>query len=96
MVIWANYLQNVADFMGTTVTEAGILSSLIFTSVALLAVLIATRKNRNSLDSVPIVAFFSILLFTYMQWFPTWTGSVIALILVIYLGVKFAGLPGGN
>ena len=94
MVVWANYLQNVADFMGTTTEQAGVISSLIWVVFAILMVLVASKKGKGLIVSIPVTAFFSILLFTFIGWFPTWTGSVIALVLVIFIGFVFGKMSG--
>lgn len=93
MVVWSQYLSNIADFMNVTSTQAGIIHSLGITIIAIILVLIAS-KGKNALVTVPVTSFFSILLFSYIEWFPIWTGSVIALVLVIFLGFVFGKVPG--
>jgi hypothetical protein len=96
MVIWSQYLTDVASFMGVTVSEAGTISALIFTVGVILVGLSATR-GKEAMTIIPIVAFFSTLFFTFIGWFPTWTGTMIALVLAIFLAWTFSGLPmGGN
>lgn len=93
MVIWSEYLSRIADFTNTTTTQAGIIHALMITVIVLLIVVIAT-KGKSATISIPIVALLCILMFTYMEWFPFWTGSVIALVLVIFLGLVFSGSMG--
>ena len=93
MTVWTQYLQNVADFMNTTPTQAGIISSLMITVSLLIIVLIST-KGQGSFITIPITGFFSILFFVYVGWFPVWTGSVIALVLVVFLGYVFSKTVG--
>lgn len=95
MVVWETYLQRIADFTGLTLTEAGTIHSLIITVLLIVIILIAS-KGRYAQLTVPVTSFFSILLFTYMQWFPVWTGSVIALTLVIFIGWSVSRIPGGR
>lgn len=94
MVVWTQYLQNIADFMNTTATEAGIIMALMLTISMLIVVLIVTRGS-GAIVTMPITALFSILLFTFIGWFPVWTGSVIALVLVIFIGYIFSKFAGG-
>ncbi len=94
MVVWSQYLQNVADFMNTSSSEAGVILSLMLTISLLLIVLISTR-GKGAITTVPITAFFSIITFTFIGWFPVWTGSVIALVLVIFVGYIFSKFAGG-
>ncbi len=94
MVVWTQYLQNIADFMNTTATEAGIIMALMLTISILIIVLIVTRGS-GAIVTMPIASLFSILLFTFIGWFPIWTGSVIALVLVIFIGYIFSKFAGG-
>ena len=94
MVVWSQYLQNVADFMNTTATQAGVIMSLMLIISMLVVVLIVTR-GKWAISTMPITALFSILTFTYIGWFPVWTGSVIALVLVIFVGYIFSKFAGG-
>ena len=94
MVVWSQYLLDIADFMNTTSTEAGVIMSLMLITSLLIAVLIVT-KGEAALVTIPITSLFSILLFTFIGWFPVWTGSVIALVLVIFIGYVFGKLYGG-
>ncbi len=93
MVIWSQYLQNLADVMNSTPTEAGIISSLIIMIGTIMVILIATR-GKGAITTVPMAMFFLTLFFTYLGWFPVWTGSVIALILVIFIGYMFSIISG--
>lgn len=94
MVVWSQYLQNVADFMNTTSSEAGVILSLMLTISFLLIVLISTR-GKGAIVTMPVTSFFAILFFTFIGWFPVWTGSVIALVLVIFVGYIFSKFAGG-
>lgn len=95
MAIWNQYLTDVASFMNVTEAQAGTISALIFTVGVVLIALVAT-KGRNASTIVPMVGFFSTLLFTYMEWFPVWTGTLIALVLAIWIGWTFSGLGAGG
>jgi hypothetical protein len=79
--------------MNVTLTEAGVIHSLLVTVFFLVMVLVAS-KGKNAMATVPISAFFCILLFTFMGWFPVWTGSIIALVLVIFVGYTMGKIPG--
>ena len=94
MVVWTQYLQNVADFLNTTTQQAGIISALIVTIGMTLVIVIAIREKFGSVIVVPIFLFFSILFFTFIGWFPVWTGSVIALVLSMFVGYMFTRITG--
>lgn len=94
MVVWIQYLQNIADFMNTTVTQAGIIMSLIITICLTIVTLIAIRGKFGSVIIVPIMDFFIVIFFTFIGWFPIWTGSVIALVLAIFVGYAITRIIG--
>ena len=94
MVVWTQYLQNVADFLNTTTQQAGIISALIVTIGMTLVIVIAIREKFGSVIVVPIFLFFSILFFVFIGWFPVWTGSVIALVLSMFVGYMFTRMTG--
>jgi hypothetical protein len=95
MVVWADYLQNVADFLDTTTTQAGIISSLMICICLLVLVLLAT-KGKGAMVVIPVTEFFCIIFFTYIGWFPVWTGSIIAMVLVLFTGFVLTGFFGGS
>ena len=90
MVIWADTLTNAGTWMGVTTSEAGVILSLMFTLATLLAILIAT-KGRKAEFTVPTGALFITVLFTFLGWYPVWTGSVLALVLAIFVGKIISG-----
>lgn len=96
MVVWSQYLQNVADFLNTTTQQAGIISSLIVIIGMTLVIVIAIRGKFGSVIIVPIFLFFSVLFFVFIGWFPVWTGSVIALVLAVFMGYLFSTITGGG
>jgi hypothetical protein len=79
MVVWQSYLNDMANFLNISSTEAGVIHSIMLTIFAIVMVLVAS-KGRQAIATVPITAFFGILLFTYMGWFPAWTGAVLAIL----------------
>jgi len=89
MVVWTDYLTSIADAIGTTATEAGMIFSLIFTMGIIIVVIIAT-KGRKPQVTMPLSAFFPTILFTFMGWYPIWTGSAIALVLAIFIAYVFS------
>lgn len=90
MVIWADYLATVADFMGTTGAQAGVILSLVITTSLGLAILIATR-GRKAEFTIPVATLLVTVFFTFVGWYPIWTGSVLALVLAIFVGKIISG-----
>lgn len=89
MVIWADYLTSIASAIGTTTTQAGVMFSLIFTIATIFVVLVATRGRKPQI-TMPLSALFPTVLFTFMGWYPVWTGSALALILAIFIAYVFS------
>lgn len=94
MVVWAGWLNAIAAAFGTTATEAGIIFSLSFTFLGIISVLIAT-KGTDVGTSVSFSALFLTLIFTFLGWYPIWTGSVLALVITILLASIMSGKGGG-
>ncbi len=90
MVIWAEYLTAIASAFGTTSAQAGVIFSLAFTMMSIISVLIATKGSDIS-TSVSFTALFMTLLFTFLGWYPVWTGSVLALVISILIASIFSG-----
>lgn len=89
MVIWTDYLTGIADAIGTTAVEAGVIFSIVLTISTILIVIIGTKGEKPQV-TVPLSALFPTILFTFMGWYPIWTGSVIALILSIFIAYVFS------
>ena len=85
MVIWSDTLANAGTWMGVTSSQAGTILSLMFTLATLLAILIATRGRRAEF-TVPTGTLFLTVLFTFLGWYPVWIGSVLALVLAMFVG----------
>lgn len=90
-VLFSEFLINVANFLGTTTTLAGIFLSLLLTVGFTTALLIAisganTRGDPTMLGLISFV-FFTIT-FTAMGWYPVWTGSILAFAIAL-LGAFF-------
>jgi hypothetical protein len=90
MVVWSDYLTAIANAFGTSTTEAGIIFSLTFTMLAIIVVVIATRGHEPGV-TVGFTSLFTTLGFTFMGWYPIWTGSVLALVISLMLASIFSG-----
>jgi len=76
-----------------TVSQAGMFLSLIITGMIIVIVLIASQ-GRGAEITTPTTGLLMIVLFTFMGWMPTWTGSIIALILSLFLALRIARMVG--
>lgn len=89
MVIWSDYLTGIADALGMTATQAGTLLSLIFTICIILVIVIGTKGEKAQI-TIPLGALFPTILFTFIGWLPIWTGSVIALVVAVFIAYVFS------
>lgn len=88
MAIWTDWLTDAGTALEMTPTQAGTFLSLSITIVILLAILIATR-GRKAEYTVSIGGLLCMILFTFMGWMPAWTGSVIGIVLALFIANSF-------
>ena len=85
-MVWEDWLASVAPILGTTTTQAGVIMSLIFTFVfVLMGGLVAPKKGTEV--GMSITALFFTFLFTYVEWYPIWTGTALSLILAFLTAI---------
>ena len=84
MAIWSEWLELAGTALEMTTTQAGTFLSLGITIVIIMAILIATR-GKQSHYTVTIGALFCMVLFVFMGWMPIWTGSVIGIVLALFI-----------
>ena len=90
MVMWSDWLEAVASGMGSTTSQAGVITSLIFIVGISIFILIATRGRKSGL-TVGLSTFMSLILFTFIGWLPIFTGSVLAIVTALILAKFVAG-----
>lgn len=90
MVIWSDWLTSASTALEMSEAQAGTFLSLVITIVIVLAILIATR-GKMAQYTVSIGALLCMILFTFMGWMPVWTGSVIGIVLAIFIASVFRG-----
>ena len=89
MAIGAEYLTSVGSALGVTALQAGIILSLVFTVGVMITVILGT-KGKEPQITIPLSALFPTVLFTFMGWYPVWTGSALALVLSIFIANTFS------
>lgn len=89
-MLWDGWLTLVALGMGVTLTEAGVILALLFTISLIVVVAIATR-GREARVVIPITGMLGIIFFTFVGWFPMFLGSVIALIVSLWVALAGSG-----
>lgn len=90
MVMWSDWLEAVASGMGTTSSQAGVITSLIFVIGIGVFILIATRGKRSGM-SLGLSSLLGLILFTFIGWLPLFTGSVLAIVVSLLLAKFVAG-----
>jgi len=90
MVMWSEWLETVASGMGSTISQAGVIISLIFIIGISMFILIATRGRKSGL-TVGLSSFLGLILFTFIGWLPLFTGSVLAIVISLLMAKFIAG-----
>ena len=88
-MLWSEWLTAIAPILGLTVDQAGIILSLVFTVAASLCG--GLINDDKVVISMGLPAFMVILVFTYANWLPYFTGSAIALILALLIAKEVSG-----
>lgn len=88
-MIWQWWLEGASTALSMTIAQAGIFLSLAVIASVNLGVAIATRGQRI-LESSSLATLLLLILFTYMQWLPLWTGSALALVVALFIA-KYVG-----
>jgi len=88
-MIWEDWLSHAASALNMTVSQTAMFLSFIITAMMIVTVLIAS-KGRAAEITTPVTALLMIILFSFMGWLPIWTGSVIALILSLFIAMKIS------
>ena len=87
-MLWVEWLTAIAPILGLTVDQAGIVLGLVFTVV--FALCGGMINDDNVTISMGLPGLLSLLLFTYAQWLPYFTGGAIALIVALLIAWKLS------
>lgn len=88
-MLWVEWLTSIAPILGLTADQAGIVLGLVFTVV--LALCGGMISQRNVSISMGLPALLGLLLFTYAQWLPYFTGGAIALVVALLIAWRLSG-----
>lgn len=84
-MLWEFWLESAGEALGFTTEQAGIFLSLLLTTIIAFVFILATKAKKVEVV-LPAIMLFGTITFIFLGWFPTWTGSIIALVLAIILG----------
>lgn len=88
-MLWEAWLTAIAPILGVTVGQAGIVLGLLFSVVfGLCGGLLAPDHITISMG---IPTFLVLVLFTYAQWLPLYTGSALALVIALFVARELSG-----
>lgn len=76
--------------MGTSTIQAGIIIAFIVTVILIILVAMASHGQKIEITA-PITVLLSILFFVFMGWFPTMLGTIIAVIMALFVGKILVG-----
>ena len=88
-MLWESWITSIAPVLSLTTAEAGVVLGLLF------SVVIGLCGGLLSPDhiaiSMGIPTFIFLVLFTYAQWLPLFTGSALALIIALLVAKELSG-----
>ncbi len=84
-MIWEDWLAAAAPILGVTTTQAGVILALLFTFIfVLMAGLVAPEHAEVGMSITALIVTF---LFTYVEWYPIWTGTALSLVLAMLTAI---------
>ena len=92
-MIWQDWVESAAAIMGVTTTQAGVILGF-FIILVLIVILIIGQRGRQVDKTVPYVALFSVILFTYIGWFPLVLGTLIGIVISILIAGRISKALG--
>ncbi len=88
-MLWESWITSIAPILSLTTAQAGVILGLFFSVVfGLCGGLLAPDHIAISMG-IPV--FLGLVLFTYAQWLPIFTGSALALIIGLLVAKELSG-----
>ena len=88
-MLWESWIASIAPILSLTTAQAGVVLGLLFSVVfGLCGGLLAPK---NIAISMGIPTFLGLVLFTYAQWLPLFTGSALALVIALFVARELSG-----
>jgi len=84
-MIWENWLESVALGLNTSITQTGIMLSMIGIISIMVIVSVATR-GRGLEVLIPLTTLMGVLFFIFLGWLPVYLGTVLAVVMAVYIG----------
>lgn len=88
-MLWEDWVASIAPSLNVTTSQAAIILAFVFTFAFVIMSIIGSPDHADK--GAPIAAGFGILLFTYAEWFPRWTGTAMAFLCAALLLKTFMG-----
>ena len=88
-MLWEPWITSIAPILSLTTAQAGVVLGLLFSVVfGLCGGLLAPDHITISMG-IPTVL--GLVLFTYAQWLPLFTGSALALVIALFVARELSG-----
>lgn len=88
-MLWETWLASIAPVFGLTTAQAGVVLGLLITLIFALAG--GVLQPDHVVVSMGIPTLLGLILFTYANWLPTWTGSALAIVIAGLIAGKISG-----
>ena len=84
-MVWEDWLAAAAPILGVTTSQAGVILALLFTFIFVIMAGLASPKHAEVGFSITALIF--TFLFTFVEWYPIWTGTALSLVLAMLTAI---------
>ena len=88
-MLWEAWLASIAPVLSLTTAQAGVVLGLLFSVV--IGLCGGLQAPDHIAISMGIPTFLGLVLFTYAQWLPLYTGSALALVIALFVARELSG-----
>ena len=88
-MLWESWIASIAPILSLTTAQAGVVLGLLFSVVFGLCGGLLSPGHIAISMGIPTVL--GLVLFTYAQWLPLFTGSALALVIALFVARELSG-----
>lgn len=89
-MLWQDWIEAFSAAVEMTTDQGAIFLSLFLTIVLVMCVLIVTKGKKVQV-TLPATCLLAFVFWIFMGWFPSWSGSVIAVVFALMLAKDYSG-----
>jgi hypothetical protein len=88
-MLWESWIASIAPVLSLTTAQAGVVLGLLFSVV--IGLCGGLQAPDHITISMGIPTLLGLVLFTYAQWLPLFTGSALALVIALFVAKELSG-----